>query len=357
MKTHNLVRLLSIVIPTICIIIFTEGLNLGQTTCQFTCSGSSNTISASDQGSNCGDLAGGDCSVAMGAGSETGTDADASVAMGNGVTVNAAYSIGGGDGTQIDDDADRSFVFGEDVEVVKANTFLVGWNGNPTFFATDDATYRQKVSLFTTNYDEYADFRIGSGSIAQDYGDFPDLDGTGQWFYSGDDVDVLGINQYFGLSYHNGVYGAGFGTYDDPATLPFEGDALLTFQDFDATADSLHSSNNLIFAWQHSAGIIEYMRLRADGRLGIGTGTPTELLDVNGNGRFRSVGSGTFANDLSITSNGTLTTSTSDARLKTDLRPLDAMLDKVLQLKAVTFRWKNTDMPGKDIGFIAQDVE
>lgn len=83
----------------------------------------------------------------------------------------------------------------------------------------------------------------------------------------------------------------------------------------------------------------------------------TEILDVNGNGRFRGVGSAASANDLRITADGTLTTSTSDARLKENFRPLVNSLDKVLRLNGMTFSWKESASSERDAGLIAQEVE
>lgn len=45
---------------------------------------------------------------------------------------------------------------------------------------------------------------------------------------------------------------------------------------------------------------------------------------------------------------------TSDARLKTKIQPLDDVLNKILQLKPISFAWKNTGR--NDMGFLAQDV-
>lgn len=48
----------------------------------------------------------------------------------------------------------------------------------------------------------------------------------------------------------------------------------------------------------------------------------------------------------------------SDARLKKDIRSLDNVLDRVLQLKAVTYHYnKNNDSDPRLYGFVAQDVE
>lgn len=93
------------------------------------------------------------------------------------------------------------------------------------------------------------------------------------------------------------------------------------------------------------------------GNTGIGTSTPTERLDVNGNARVRSIASGAFVGPVNRTSDGTFTTATSDARLKENIRPLENGLDKTRQLQGVTYTWKESPELGKRIGFIAQDVE
>ena len=93
-----------------------------------------------------------------------------------------------------------------------------------------------------------------------------------------------------------------------------------------------------------------------NGYTAIGHEDPTETLDVNGNARFRSVSTGTFANDLSITSDGILTTQTSDKRLKTNINPLENSIEKVLKLNGYTFNWKSEVEGKRDAGLIAQEV-
>jgi hypothetical protein len=96
-------------------------------------------------------------------------------------------------------------------------------------------------------------------------------------------------------------------------------------------------------------------------RLGIGSAfytsseQPSTNIDVDGNGRFRTVGATAFFANLNITSDGTLTTATSDIRLKENIEPLTNSLEKLLQLSGVTYSWIGQE--GKKIGFIAQEVE
>jgi hypothetical protein len=91
--------------------------------------------------------------------------------------------------------------------------------------------------------------------------------------------------------------------------------------------------------------------------VGIRTSSPTQALDVNGNARFQSIASTAYSRVLNIQSDGTLTTATSDGRLKENVRALQNSLDKVVQLRGVSFTWKNNPEYGTRIGFIAQEFE
>ena len=99
------------------------------------------------------------------------------------------------------------------------------------------------------------------------------------------------------------------------------------------------------------------MFIESLGNIGIGTTAPTQLLDVNGNARFRAIGSGAYAGPVNRTSDGTLTTATSDGRLKENVHTLQNSLDKVMQLRGVSFTWKSDPEMGTRIGFIAQEFE
>ena len=49
--------------------------------------------------------------------------------------------------------------------------------------------------------------------------------------------------------------------------------------------------------------------------------------------------------------------SSSDRRLKKDIEPLDGLLERTLELRPVSFRWKKGGDNARDIGFIAQEVQ
>ena len=62
------------------------------------------------------------------------------------------------------------------------------------------------------------------------------------------------------------------------------------------------------------------------------------------------------SNDLRITTNGTLTTSGSDLRLKENISTLHNSLDRLLKLRGVSFSWIEDPRAGTQLGMIAQEV-
>ena len=58
-----------------------------------------------------------------------------------------------------------------------------------------------------------------------------------------------------------------------------------------------------------------------------------------------------------LQSSGTTFTSTSDIRLKTNIKPIESAVDKIMQLKPCYYNWKNQDDEKENVGFIAQEVE
>lgn len=85
--------------------------------------------------------------------------------------------------------------------------------------------------------------------------------------------------------------------------------------------------------------------------------TRTNTLEVTGDATFLNIGSQSSAGSLHYTSNGTLTTNTSDLRLKRNIEPIKNALNKVLNLNGVYYNWYDSLDGDKRIGFIAQDVQ
>jgi len=86
--------------------------------------------------------------------------------------------------------------------------------------------------------------------------------------------------------------------------------------------------------------------IRASGGVGIGANNPDAMLTVNGTADKPGGGSWTVF---------------SDARLKKNIEPLTGALNRLLELRAVTFEYKDPqsihELPGVQIGMIAQEVE
>lgn len=88
-----------------------------------------------------------------------------------------------------------------------------------------------------------------------------------------------------------------------------------------------------------------------------GTTSTNKLIVTTTGATFSSIGSQPSAGALHYTSGGTLTTNTSDARLKTNIEPIKDALSKILQLNGVYYNWYDNPDNNKRIGFIAQDVQ
>jgi hypothetical protein len=94
-----------------------------------------------------------------------------------------------------------------------------------------------------------------------------------------------------------------------------------------------------------------------NGNTAIGHASPTEMLDVDGNARFRNISSGAYAGTVNRTSDGTLTMATSDISTKENICTLSNGLNSVMNLRGISFTWKTDPEMGTRIGFIAQEVE
>jgi len=110
--------------------------------------------------------------------------------------------------------------------------------------------------------------------------------------------------------------------------------------------DAYHYFQGNLDQWRLWCGAERIAVNRQNGRVGIGTTSPSFLLHVNGSAGKPGGGSWSVA---------------SDARLKKNVRRLDGALDSMLALEGVTFEYVDAgaigELDGERMGLVAQDVE
>ena len=182
-------------------------------------------------------------------------------------------------------------------------------------------------------------------------------------------LPTIGVGTNTGVVNQNGGISIGMRAWNDSAWATYG-------KQGDSHVYSSKQSNGLVIISSDGVGTEDYIECYvggdADGSgalaihmhgtgatkgyVGFDTNLPTQRLDVNGNGRFRTIGSSASAGALHYAADGTLTTNTSDERLKTNITTLTGALSKVNQLRGVTYNWTENPTGDTRIGFIAQEV-
>ena len=203
---------------------------------------------------------------------------------------------------------------------------------------------------------------------------------TGYGFYAGCEVDsgvtVMGA-QYGAVvrSADTGNYAhlTGYNAATDPADLKGNVDLLTGFSITAGSGTITDNANKTAcfytdtgegsgtnYGYYAPSGVPSYSK----GSLGLGIDeaafSPTSfVLHTDGGVRMKGINSTGSTTELFIASSGTLTTSSSDERLKTNINPLPACAEKVKQLNPISFNWIDTEEYGErlHLGFTAQDVE
>jgi hypothetical protein len=168
-------------------------------------------------------------------------------------------------------------------------------------------------------------------------------------------VFALNLNGNVGVGMHNPqeklqVAGAIRSTATSPSFAALNG-TIIDFNPGPREARIVSATTNntgkLSFWTGSMANPAMYIDTNGWVRIGQSASSPTQQLHVEGNA-YKTVGGNAWA-------------SSSDLRLKENIRPIGGALEKVLQLRGVTFFWKNPELekvsPGPHMGLIGQEVE
>lgn len=129
-------------------------------------------------------------------------------------------------------------------------------------------------------------------------------------------------------------------------SLGHDSDPVINIAAINAVRDGLDNAGRLDFIVRDGGFYHTALSIKPNGRVGIGTTSPSQNLAVSGNICYTgSIGA------------------CSDRRYKTNVIGLSGSLEKTLKLRGVTFNWKRDEFPSKKfddrthLGFIAQEVE
>ena len=260
------------------------------------------------------------------------------------------------------------------------NVFVGARAGNGSILGNNNVFLGNRAGYYETGSDN---LYIANGQYDADvliYGDFADkevgfgtLDPAAELHVYNDVDDFVGIfieNPNTGTSSSEGIY----------------------FKNEDGTVTGIRTANNsdqMTIFNNRPAGYISWstagnqrMAIANNGNVGIGTGTPGNLLHVDGTVQIGSaetiadigayvlgctadwVSSADGVYDLGLSGNrwnsvwavdGTI--NTSDARLKEGIADLSYGLSEIMELKPVSFSWRDRPEAGTRLGLIAQDVQ
>jgi hypothetical protein len=128
----------------------------------------------------------------------------------------------------------------------------------------------------------------------------------------------------------------------------------------DLVIGNASATYNLLFFTNGFDVTDEKLRITSAGNVGIGTTSPADKLSVAGAivpaaDNTYTLGKSGARWSAVWAANGVI--QTSDMRLKTDIEPLQYGLKEVLQLRPVSFKWKNEKNGLRKLGLLAQEVE
>lgn len=314
---------------------------------------------------------------------------DYSIAMGTGTTTNGNYSFAVGNACLAN--ADYSYAIGDQATTSNQHAFAIGQNvtaSGPSSYAMGSFVNATNFNSFTLGHDNTSSGQgaMTIGAFATATADHSMLIGASRattpitnsnpfslWMGFECDSPTL----YVGPGQGTGTFGnVGIGTSSPQAPLhvfAHQSDAAIFIPDGAPGTNPLVRISDpfgypgMSMIRNGNRGDIRYSGDAVEFAAGTGTGGQGVMLRLTNwnslelfNGNYTDVdlvGGGTTG--ASINNNGELIRTPSDARLKEDVVELNNNLDKIKQLRPVSYNYIDKDKfgSGRTIGFIAQEVE
>lgn len=249
----------------------------------------------------------------------------------------------------------------------------VGTDNNTAIYATSSSS---SSSAFIENYSD------GSGLIVQNYSSSGQP--TGVFSNGGDASAIQSYNSstsyptIFGRNDGGGpaIYGETTSNWEAAGHFKNNTGEVAVFAEgriVSNTSIEAYSSNGPVGYFENGSG---GTALVVSGNVGINTSTPTEALAVSGNAiidqnlfvqgsvqvydaivpHFSGNNIGTPSHSFGTIYVGTVDMS-SDSTLKKDIKNLDYGLDEVMKMRPVSYFFKDKNIRGKKLGFIAQEMQ
>ena len=116
---------------------------------------------------------------------------------------------------------------------------------------------------------------------------------------------------------------------------------------------SLYNGTTQFVIQRYSSGTSPAITISSTSNVGIGTATPAQALEVDGEVKVDTFAS---ASATSVCQNANVLSSCSSSiRYKENVRDANFGLNEIMKMRPVTFKWKGRDE--HDLGFIAEEME
>jgi hypothetical protein len=279
---------------------------------------------------------------------------------GNTITDGDQCAIIGGTGNVIDLSSgnDHSVIIGGEFNVISNADRSVILGGTNLTATADDTVYMNNLTVTQPGGILYSDMDNGAGALFA-------LSGSSKLVRHQISVGTGGAGTGAGGSVGIRAWDdATYTVYGQPGDMHIYAGITsngLNIISADGGAGTSGEDYIRFYAGQDASGTAD-MHIQGSGTtkgyVGIATESPTEELDINGELRIRTVGAGPGTTDLGVDATGVVVDQASDVNLKENIKTIENALDKVLNLRGVTYNWKDRERGGDDlrIGFIAQEV-